>query len=166
MSGPRHARDTKLNHIGLDENEKIINIFGLWCLFISLITGPLWMFAMLIVNAMYKCNNTFDAHRSIYDQTGKIWSKVWLSLINSYPIISGNVDVITTTSKNIGPCLYVANHSSWIDIPILCTVLDPAFKFIAKGELRSVPCIGQQLDGVRSFFFFKNNLLFINVQKC
>jgi hypothetical protein len=28
-------------------------------------------------------------------------------------------------------------------------VLDPVFKFIAKGELSNVPCIGQQLTGVR-----------------
>ena len=48
-----------------------------------------------------------------------------------------------------GPCLYVANHASWLDIPVLCTVLDPVFKFIAKGELGQVPCIGQQLNGVR-----------------
>ena len=35
------------------------------------------------------------------------------------------------------------------DIPVLCTVLDPVFKFIAKGELSKVPCIGTQLSGVR-----------------
>ena len=35
-----------------------------------------------------------------------------------------------------------------IYIPVLCTVLDPVFKFIAKGELLKVPCIGQQLEGV------------------
>jgi 1-acyl-sn-glycerol-3-phosphate acyltransferase len=34
-----------------------------------------------------------------------------------------------------------------VDIPVLCTVLDPVFKFIAKGELAKVPCIGTQLSG-------------------
>lgn len=34
-----------------------------------------------------------------------------------------------------------------VDIPVLCTVLNPVFKFIAKGELAKVPCIGTQLSG-------------------
>jgi hypothetical protein len=148
-----------------DENEKIINMFGVWCLFISLITGPLWMCAMYIVNVIYQFNNnnndntTFDPHRAIYDQTGKVWSKVWLSCINSYPTISGNN--INKKNNSIGPCLYVANHSSWLDIPILCTVLDPVFKFIAKGELRHVPCIGQQLDGVRIYIYIYIYIYFV-----
>lgn len=43
--------------------------------------------------------------------------------------------------------MYVANHASWLDIPVICTVLNPVFKFIAKGELVKVPCIGHQLTG-------------------
>ncbi|GMH77021.1 hypothetical protein TL16_g07264, partial [Triparma laevis f. inornata] len=43
--------------------------------------------------------------------------------------------------------LIVANHASWLDIPVLCTAVDGPFKFIAKGELTQVPLIGQQLTG-------------------
>ena len=78
-------------------------------------------------------------------RTGKIWAKSWLALTNSVPTYSGEMDALR---QGQGPCLYVANHASWLDIPILCTVLDPVFKFIAKGELKNVPCIGQQLTGV------------------
>jgi hypothetical protein len=105
--------------------------------------------AMTIINIMnnQKLFANMDPHRSLFDKTGKIWSKVWLSSIDSYPTISGNVNVIRQSTTN-GACLFVANHASWMDIPVLCTVLDPVFKFIAKGELRKVPCIGQQLEGV------------------
>jgi 1-acyl-sn-glycerol-3-phosphate acyltransferase len=76
-----------------------------------------------------------------------VWARSWLTLTNSMPTFSGHVEQIGEGST--GPCLFVANHASWLDIPILCTVLHPVFKFIAKGELRGVPCIGQQLAGVR-----------------
>jgi 1-acyl-sn-glycerol-3-phosphate acyltransferase len=104
---------------------------------------------MSVLNLIYRVHgDAWDPHRSAYDATGKLWAKSWLTLVNSMPSYSGEVEQIREGSS--GPCLYVANHASWLDIPILCTVLDPVFKFIAKGELRGVPCIGQQLVGVCS----------------
>jgi 1-acyl-sn-glycerol-3-phosphate acyltransferase len=127
--------------LGKGEKEKIINLFGLWCMFVSVLTGPPWMMAMKLVEKMED-----DKHRELFDMTGKIWAKSWLTLINSYPTIAGNLERVQKDS-DLGPCLYVANHASWLDIPVLCTVLDPVFKFIAKGELSKVPCIGTQLSG-------------------
>jgi Acyltransferase len=127
---------------GKDGNEKVVNPFGLWCLFVSLITGPIWMLAMKIVHQMEN-----DENRAMYDMTGKIWAKTWLTMTNSYPTVSGNMERLKAGNQ-AGPCLFVANHASWLDIPVLCTVLDPVFKFIAKGELAKVPCIGTQLSGV------------------
>jgi len=124
--------------------EKIVNPFGVWTLIVSIITGPVWSFVMMVLN---KLNNVFedmDPNRAMYDGTGKVWSRVWLAMTDSYPTFSGEIDELR---KGQGPCLYVANHASWLDIPVICTVLDPVFKFISKAELKSVPCIGQQLDG-------------------
>jgi Acyltransferase len=133
--------------LGSGDKEKLVNAFGLWSLVVTLLTCPLWAAAMSLLNVVYKVyGDAWDPHRALYDTTGKIWSKSWLTLSNSMPTFSGHVDQL---QEGNGPCLYVANHASWLDIPILCTVLDPVFKFIAKGELRGVPCIGQQLVGVR-----------------
>lgn len=138
-----------LFRIGSDEKEKLINAHGLWCIVVSLVINPLWMLAMTTVDFVNKNNDEWDPNRAIFDKTGKIWAKAWLSLTNSYPTASGHVDYLQEGGK--GACLYVANHASWLDIPVLCTVLDPVFKFIAKGELLKVPCIGQQLQGVSEF---------------
>jgi 1-acyl-sn-glycerol-3-phosphate acyltransferase len=133
-----------LIRIGEGEKEKVVNAFGLWCAAVSVITGPIWMAAMMIVNSINERDEEWDPHRAFYDSIGKIWAKTWLTMTNSYPTTSGDVERL---KEGHGPCLYVANHASWLDIPVLCTVMDPVFKFIAKGELRKVPCIGQQLDG-------------------
>lgn len=124
--------------------EKIINTWGLFCILVTLITCPIWSVTMYLVDAVCSSNEELDPNRSFYDYTGKIWSRVWLSIANSYPTISGD---LSSLQKDAGTYLFVANHASWLDIPILCTVLDPVFKFIAKGELINTPCIGQQLTG-------------------
>ena len=89
---------------GEGEKEKVVNLFGVWCLIVSLITGPIWMAAMKIVHRMEN-----DEHRAMYDMTGKIWSKVWLTMTNCFPTITGDVDRL---KEGNGACLYVANHAS------------------------------------------------------
>ena len=125
--------------------EKLVNGFGLWTILVSLLTGPIWSAAMYIVAIFHQLDESFDQDKSIYDKTGKIWSKAWLAMTMSTPSVAGEGERL---KDGQGACLYVANHASWLDIPVLCTVLDPVFKFIAKGELGNVPCIGQQLRGV------------------
>mmetsp|Transcript_11204 Transcript_11204/g.26924 ORF Transcript_11204/g.26924 Transcript_11204/m.26924 type:complete len:350 (-) Transcript_11204:69-1118(-) len=127
---------------GEPPKEKLVNAHGLWCLLVSLVTGPIWLLAMALMAK--KGDN--DVNKAEYDNTGKIWSKAWLAATNSYPTISGDVERLKA-GNDLGACLFVANHASWLDIPVLCTVLDPVFKFIAKGELAKVPCIGHQLSG-------------------
>jgi hypothetical protein len=135
---------------GEGEKEKLVNAHGVWCLIASLITGPIWLLAMAIVGK----KGEKDVNKAEYDNTGKIWSKAWLTATNSYPTVSGNLERLKAGNDE-GACLFVANHSSWLDIPVLCTVLDPVFKFIAKGELAKVPCIGTQLSGVGNSKFGK-----------
>lgn len=96
----------------------------------------------------------FDEHRAKFDYTGKIWCRIYLSLTNSYPILEGDVDRLKVGphgAMSDGACLFVANHASFLDIAVLCTVLDPVFKFIAKDSLRKFPGVGTQLVGVSCF---------------
>jgi hypothetical protein len=131
--------------LGNGETEKIINAFGFVTFLATVVTGPIWMLAMSIVDMMCNMNENLDPNRALYDFTGKIWCRVWLTICMSRPSVSGEISAIR---EGHGPCLYVANHASWLDIPIICTLVDPVFKFIAKAELSKVPCIGQQLKGV------------------
>mmetsp|Transcript_26833 Transcript_26833/g.31215 ORF Transcript_26833/g.31215 Transcript_26833/m.31215 type:complete len:425 (-) Transcript_26833:71-1345(-) len=131
-----------------EKKEKWINLYGFRVLFACFATLPTWWLAMEITDRVCKANPELDPNRSFYDKTGKMWSKIFLSILDCYPTISGDLDRLKDTKTNEGQgCLFVGNHASWLDIPMLCTVLDPVFKFIAKGELKSFPCIGKQLTG-------------------
>lgn len=74
-----------------------------------------------------------------------------MRLTDCYPEIAG--DVARIGEQASGACLFVANHASFLDIPVLCCVLDPVFKFIAKDSLTKLPGVGQQLVGVSSLFW-------------
>lgn len=127
--------------------EKWINIQGLVNVVATVITCPIWALAMYATDAVCNQFPDLDPNRSFYDRTGKIWAKTFLTITNSFPTISGDVERLRLKDDEQNACLFVANHASWLDIPVLCTILDPVFKFIAKGELKGVPCIGQQLVG-------------------
>jgi hypothetical protein len=139
--------------VGEEQKQKIVNDFGVYCGSVIMLTSIPWMAAMSALQTLQKFSFTknLDPQRALYDTTGKIWARTWLSLANSYPEITGDVDLVAKNGSLDslgGPVMFVANHASWLDIPILCCALNPVFKFIAKGELRDVPGIGQQLAGV------------------
>jgi fatty-acyl-CoA synthase len=41
-----------------------------------------------------------------------------------------------------GPCVYVANHASYLDAIVLLTALHPDTRFVIKGEFERVPVLG------------------------
>lgn len=133
---------------GTEPKAKVVNAFGLWCLAVSLVVCPIWWAAMKLCALSYDVDDTWDPNREFYDGLGKIWAKCWLTMTGSYPTFSGELRLLEKGPHN-KPCLFVANHASWLDIPVLCTCTDQVFKFIAKGELGSLPCIGDQLTGGR-----------------
>lgn len=146
---------TPIFRLGSGKKEKVVTTFGLWVLFVSLITLPIWWVLLKIEDVIYMINKGIDPTRSMYDATGKAWCKIWLGLTLSYPKVTGELETLQDQyARNGKSVLFVANHASWLDIPILCTALDIVFKFIAKGELGKLPCIGDQLLGVRCWLRF------------
>ena len=71
-------------------------------------------------------------------------------------LIGIQVRVIGThaTSPQGRPILYVSNHSSWVDIPVIGGVLDGCF--VAKGEVSNWPMIGTIARLGRTVFVSRN----------
>lgn len=132
--------------LGTEPKTKVINAFGMWCMGVSLVICPIWWAAMKLCAFSYKFDDSWDPNREFYDGLGKVWAKSWLTVTGSFPTFSGELKLLEKGPHN-KPCLFVANHASWLDIPVLCSCTDQVFKFIAKGELGTLPCIGDQLTG-------------------
>jgi 1-acyl-sn-glycerol-3-phosphate acyltransferase len=139
---------------------KVLNAFSLYTILICVLTMPLWALSMYLVDALNRTFPDWDPHRANFDKTGKIWCKIYLTMTNSYPTISGDLQRLKErvgTSQENSSCLFVANHASFLDIAVLCTVLDPVFKFIAKSDLKTFPFIGQQLTGGQHILIDRND---------
>lgn len=136
--------------LGKEPKTKSINPFGFWAMAVSLVVCPVWYMALQLCAASYKINDEWDPNREFYDGLGKIWAKAFLGATGSYPTYSGELELLRKGPHN-KPCLFVANHASWLDIPVLCTCTDQVFKFVSKAELGKLPCIGDQLTGVSPY---------------
>jgi len=140
-------------------NLKVVNLFGLYNLFIIVITIPFWLLAMEVLQRLGDSIDGFDDDRSKFDYSGKMWCRTYLRLVDSYPEIAGDVSRLKDKTEGGygGACLFVANHASFLDIAVLCTVLDPVFKFIAKDSLAKFPGVGKQLVGGEHILIDRND---------
>lgn len=57
-----------------------------------------------------------------------------------------------------GPCLYIANHQSIIDIPLLIDVVDGKLGAVAKKELENVPILSYWCRAIHCVFMDRNNI--------
>jgi len=135
--------------IKFDKNgkQKVLNATGLLHLAVIISTMPFWLFAMETLQWLGTNVEDFDENRAMFDYSGKIWCRTYLSLTDCYPEIAGDVSRLKDDDGTNGACLFVANHASFLDIAVLCCVLDPVFKFIAKDSLKKFPGVGKQLVG-------------------
>mmetsp|Transcript_40027 Transcript_40027/g.96303 ORF Transcript_40027/g.96303 Transcript_40027/m.96303 type:complete len:380 (-) Transcript_40027:285-1424(-) len=95
-----------------------------------------------------------DPFRRIPICAGFVWAMLSFTPFGMWPKVEGreNLDVIREVEEDgkrgkIKPAMYVANHSSWMDIPFVAWVLGLAnYKMIAKAELAKAPIVGRAVQ--------------------
>ena len=97
--------------------------------------------------ARLKLMTSKDAQSAPY-KVVKDWAEHTMRIIG--------VDVQTKGLENIpeSNCLFVANHQSYVDIPLILSQIDRPIGFIAKKQLKKVPLM--------SFWMKKINCIFLN----
>ena len=98
----------------------------LWIILVTLFFAPFAIFASFI-----------SKNENVPHIIGRIWSKSIL--------IASNVKVFIKGQCNIDPSrsyIYMANHLSNFDIPVLMAYLPVQFRWLAKAELFKIPLFG------------------------
>ena len=75
-----------------------------------------------------------------YDRVPREWSRRLLAITG--------IEVQTTGLEHVaglGPCVYVANHLSFVDVWVLLVALPGSLRFVAKRELFRIPIFGTAL---------------------
>ena len=103
-------------------------IFGVQCWSLMLV----WLIGMIFFMPFKMLFPQLDRNGILIDAGGRWWSRL-VTFPHSIPRISGYKNL----PPRAEPCLYIANHASWLDIPILGGYLPP-MKFVCKKELTKV----------------------------
>ncbi|GAX28399.1 1-acyl-sn-glycerol-3-phosphate acyltransferase [Fistulifera solaris] len=123
-----------------------LNPFGLWYGVVAVTLGIPWYIAMTICQIFYKLTGErFDRLRRIPIFITQIWGTLLLRLTHCYPKMEG-LDILRKFYKEGRCAMFVANHSSWMDIPYLgATIGWRNYKLISKKELQRVPILGKAI---------------------
>lgn len=137
-----------------------INIFGailgLWEVFWGVVY---WYPAMTLYSVSRTISSKLpgdlmrriDPFRRVPICIAFVWAYLSYGVFGMWPTVEGreNLEVLRELDENgkkgkLKPAMYVANHSSWMDIPFVAWVFGfTNSKFIAKAELGNVPIVGR-----------------------
>lgn len=78
---------------------------------------------------------------------GRMWAPVILKLLGVRLVVRGIENV-----KPDVPSIFVANHSSFLDIPACVTAIRVNLNFIAKKELKHTPVVGWYISATKQIF--------------
>ncbi|MEH7013044.1 lysophospholipid acyltransferase family protein [Neobacillus niacini] len=81
----------------------------------------------------------------------KRFSKMFMKLTGSKVSVEG-LDLIPD-----GPIVFIANHESDFDIPVLLGIIDKPFGFVSKIEVKKVPIISSWLDAINCVLIDRKN---------
>jgi 1-acyl-sn-glycerol-3-phosphate acyltransferase len=81
----------------------------------------------------------------------KRFSKTFMKLTGSDVRVEG-LELIPE-----GPVVFIANHESDFDIPVLLTIIDKPFGFVSKIEVKRVPILSSWLDAINCILIDRKN---------
>jgi len=99
----------------------------------------IWLYT-IILGALSLLSSLFDKSGRIQHGFARLWSKIILATIGAHPQVEGLEKVDTTRAS-----VYVVNHLSALDIPVLYAYLPFQFRILAKRELFRYPFMGWHL---------------------
>lgn len=93
------------------------------------------------------------APNNVYDRIMRNWSRLILR--------ANGVHVTVEGAEQLDPAhsyVFIANHTSMVDIWVLLVAVPISFRFVAKEELSRVPILGKAMDSAGNIFIDRGNL--------
>jgi len=92
------------------------------------------------------------APNNVYDRIMRNWSRLILG--------AHRVRVTVTGAERLAPAqpyVFIANHTSMVDIWALQVAIPHSFRYVAKQELSRVPILGRGMEGAGNIFIDRGN---------
>jgi len=105
-----------------------------------LFTLPLLYLSNVVLGAVWLLIFPFDPRARAQDALAQLWAASILFIGGTRVRVRGKENFQYATA-----CVYVANHASYLDIPILLVHLPRGVRFLAKASLFHIPFVGWYL---------------------
>lgn len=99
-----------------------------------LVTAVFWTFLNAIAAILVI---PFDRKGHVYHRVGRCWSKGLVVICGIHLVVRGTESL--TPGKNY---IYVSNHASLLDIPVLTAGIPDQIRIVYKKELEKIPLLG------------------------
>jgi 1-acyl-sn-glycerol-3-phosphate acyltransferase len=116
-----------------------------------------WTYMLCTIPALMRAkrlereNNIEEKDKLVY-QIARNWAKSLVELSGSTVEVKGQENIPD------GPVLFVSNHQSAFDIPILIGYIDKPKAFIAKAEIRKMPIVGAWMEVMQCIFMNRKSI--------
>lgn len=115
---------------------------------VALLLGTLVFGSMVLIAQLLRLPR---GPGSAFDNAQRRWGKLLL-MAAGVRVVRHGEDVLAPRA----PRVFVANHVSWFDIPVLLAAL-PSYGFVAKREIESVPFFGAAARAAGVIFIDREN---------
>ena len=105
-----------------------------------LITDPIIIIATIIMGSISLIASLFDSEGKLQHQISRIWSRMLLKVSGVKMRIEGLEKI-----DSAGSYVFVANHRSLMDTPVVLAHIPLQFRFLAKKGLFLIPILGTHL---------------------
>lgn len=135
-----------------------MNLFGLFFGIVGVSLGVLWWLGLAFCQLFqFITRQKFDPQWRLPVEVSNLWGIFTLGLTNCYPVVTGKEN-LKAIYKAKTPVMFVANHSSWMDIYFTAMALRGRnFKMIAKKDLLKVPFLGKSLKVAKHITLDRDN---------
>ena len=106
-----------------------------------LITDPLIIVATIVCGSISLVASFFDANRHKQNAMARIWARLLLAISGVKVHVEG-LEKITED----GSYVFVSNHLSYMDTPVVLASIPVQFRFLAKRGLFQIPFMGWHLS--------------------
>src|SRR6266404_1567044 len=104
------------------------------------ITDPIIILATIIMGSISLLASLFDSAGRVQHQISRVWSRMLLAVSGVRMKITG----LEKIDPN-GSYVFVANHRSLMDTPVVLAHIPLQFRFLAKKGLFLIPILGTHL---------------------
>lgn len=123
--------------------------FLIWSYFILYLI--MTMFKRIKLEFLKKYKSQKEEEKYV-DKVARNWAN---SVVNTIGI---KVEVLGVENMPIENCLFVSNHQSNLDIPVLLSTLDKPLGFIAKKEMTKLPIASYWMRQMKCIFMDRENI--------